>query len=47
MEGIMMREHSLRWSLLVLACLMTVACHDRRDPVKPTVDLSAGVQVAA
>jgi hypothetical protein len=37
----------MRWSLLVLACLMTVACQDRREPVKPTVDLSSGVRIAA
>jgi hypothetical protein len=46
MEGIIMRTHPLRWSLLVLVCLMAVACHDRPEPVKPTVDLSAGVTVA-
>jgi hypothetical protein len=46
MEGIIMHKHPVRWSLLVLACLMAVACHDRREPVKPTVDLSSGVQVA-
>ena len=40
-----MRTHPLRWSLLVLVCLMAVACHDRRDPVKPTVDLSAAVTI--
>jgi hypothetical protein len=32
-----MKSHRMRWSLLLLACLMMVACHDRRDPVKPTV----------
>ncbi len=32
-----MHKHPLRWSLLVLVCLMAVACHDRREPVKPTV----------
>ena len=32
-----MNKHPLRWSLLVAACLLLVACHDRRDPVKPTV----------
>ena len=42
-----MRTHPLRWSLLVLVCLMTVACHDRREPVKPTVDLSAAVTIGA
>ena len=47
MEGTIMRTRPLRWSLVLLVCLMAVACHDRRDPVKPTVDLSAGVQVAA
>jgi hypothetical protein len=47
MEDIPMHKHPMRWSLLVLVCLTAVACHDRRDPVKPTVDLSAGVQVAS
>jgi hypothetical protein len=47
MEGIMKKHHPLRWSLVLLVCLMAVACHDRREPVKPTVDLSAAVQVAA
>jgi hypothetical protein len=42
MEDIM-RNHPLRWSLVLLVCLMAVACHDRREPVKPTVDLSAAV----
>jgi hypothetical protein len=42
-----MRNRPLRWSLVLLACLTAVACQDRRDPVKPTVDLSASVQVAA
>jgi hypothetical protein len=42
-----MHKHPMRWSLLVLACLMTVACQDRREPVKPTVDLSSGVRIAA
>lgn len=32
-----MKSHRVRWSLLLLACLMMVACHDRREPVKPTV----------
>ena len=36
-----MHNHPLRWSLVLLACLMAVACQDRREPVKPTVDLSA------
>jgi hypothetical protein len=26
---------------------MAVACHDRREPVKPTVDLSNAVRIAA
>ena len=38
-----MNRHPLRWSLLLLVCLMSAACHDRREPVKPTVDLSAGM----
>mgnify|MGYP005809651375 CR=1 FL=1 len=36
-----MKRHRTRWSLLLLACLMLVACQDRREPVKPTVDLAA------
>lgn len=40
-----MRTRPLRWSLVLLVCLMAVACHDRRDPVKPTVDLSAAVGI--
>ena len=35
-----MKSHRVRWSLLLLACLMLVACHDRREPVKPTVTLA-------
>jgi hypothetical protein len=31
----------------LLVCLMAVACHDRREPVKPTVDLSNAVRIAA
>jgi hypothetical protein len=42
-----MHNHPLRWSLVLLLCLMAVACHDRREPVKPTVDLSNTVQAAA
>ena len=34
-------NHRARWSLLLLACLMLVACQDRREPVKPTVTLAA------
>jgi hypothetical protein len=41
-----MKSHRVRWSLLLLACLMMVACHDRREPVKPTVT-PAAVTVAA
>jgi hypothetical protein len=41
-----MRNPPLRWSLVLLVCLMAVACHDRREPVKPTVDLSAAVSIA-
>ncbi|MFC5547501.1 hypothetical protein [Massilia aerilata] len=37
-----MHNHALRWSLVLLVCLMAVACQDRREPVKPTVDLSGG-----
>jgi hypothetical protein len=43
----MMKDHPLRWSLVLLVCLMAVACHDRREPVKPTVDLSAAVGIAS
>jgi hypothetical protein len=32
-----MKHHRAAWSLLLLACLMLVACQDRREPVKPTV----------
>jgi hypothetical protein len=42
-----MHKHPLRWSLVLLACLMAVACQDRREPVKPTVDLSGAVVIAA
>jgi hypothetical protein len=42
-----MHNHPLRWSLVLLVCLMAVACHDRREPVKPTVDLSNAVRIAA
>ena len=27
--------------LLLLACLLTSACHDKRDPVKPSVGQAA------
>ena len=46
MEGTIMRTRPLRWSLVLLVCLMAVACHDRRDPVRPTVDLSAAVGIS-
>ena len=43
-----MKRHRTRWSLLLLACLMLVACQDRREPVKPTVALApATVTVTA
>jgi len=32
---------------VLLVCLMAVACQDRREPVKPTVDLSGPVRIAA
>jgi outer membrane biogenesis lipoprotein LolB len=32
-----MNHHRARYRLLLLACLMLVACQDRREPVKPTV----------
>ena len=35
-----MKRVFLRWSALLLACLAFGACQDRREPVKPTVDLS-------
>jgi hypothetical protein len=41
-----MHTRPLRWSAVLLACLMAVACHDRREPVKPTVDLSDTVRIA-
>ena len=40
-----MNKHPIRWSLLVLAGLALAACQDRREPVKPTVDLASAVQV--
>jgi hypothetical protein len=42
-----MTTHHLRWSLLLLACLMLVACEDRREPVKPTVAQAASAIPAA
>ena len=36
-----MKHPHTRWALLLLACLMLVACQDRREPVKPTVTLAA------
>jgi hypothetical protein len=42
-----MHNRPLRWSVLLLACLMAAACHDRREPVKPTVDLTNAVRIAA
>jgi hypothetical protein len=42
-----MSYRPLRWSAVLLACLMAVACHDRREPVKPTVDLSDAVRIAS
>ena len=47
MEGTIMRTRPLRWSLVLLVCLMAVACQDRREPVKPTVDLSSAVVISA
>lgn len=32
-----MHKHPLRWTLVVAACLLSVACQDRREPAKPTV----------
>lgn len=31
-----MKTHVLRWSALVLACLLASGCKDRHEPVKPT-----------
>jgi hypothetical protein len=42
-----MQNRPLRWSLVLLACLTAAACHDRREPVKPTVDLPNAVRIAA
>ncbi|WP_296947674.1 hypothetical protein [uncultured Massilia sp.] len=42
-----MNKHPLRWSVLAAACLLLVACQDRREPVKPTVDPGAVVAQAA
>jgi hypothetical protein len=36
-----MNKYSVRWSLLLVACALSAACQDRRDPVKPTVALAA------
>jgi len=36
-----------RWSPLLLACLMLVACQDRREPVKPTVAAAVGTVAGA
>ena len=41
-----MKSHRVRWSLVLLACLMMVACHDRREPVKPTVTSATATVVA-
>ena len=41
-----MNHHRARWSLLLLACLMLVACQDRREPVKPTVTLATAAIAA-
>jgi len=42
-----MSHPRVRWSLLLLACLMLVACQDRREPVKPTVASAAGTVATA
>ena len=42
-----MNNPRVRWSLLLLACLMLVACQDRREPVKPTVALAAATAYPA
>ena len=36
-------NHPAYARLLLLACLMLVACQDRREPVKPTVTLAAAI----
>jgi hypothetical protein len=42
-----MNKHHLYWSLLIGACLLLVACHDRRDPVKPTAATTPAIQQPA
>lgn len=42
-----MKHRHAAWSLLLLACLMLVACQDRREPVKPTVDLAVATLAVA
>jgi hypothetical protein len=32
-----MNKYSVRWGLLLIVCALNAACHDRREPVKPTV----------
>ena len=32
-----MNTHCARFCVLALACTLLTACHDRREPVKPTV----------
>jgi hypothetical protein len=42
-----MTTHHVRAGLLLLVCLMLVACEDRREPVKPTVALAPAGAVPA
>lgn len=32
-----MHRSAMRWSALVLACLLAAGCKDKHEPVKPTV----------
>ncbi|QJE02730.1 hypothetical protein HH212_24225 [Massilia forsythiae] len=42
-----MHKHPIRWGLVVAACLLSVACQDRREPVKPTVAALAAASTPA
>ncbi|HWJ93263.1 MAG TPA: hypothetical protein VNT33_00960 [Telluria sp.] len=41
-----MHPSAVRWSALVLACLLAVGCKDRHEPVKPTVSLAYAAATA-
>lgn len=41
-----MDRSAVRWSALVLACLLAVGCKDRHEPVKPTVSLATTAVLA-